>query len=189
MRISNIVFRILAIIFLGVGAGSITYQLKTNPPNLKKTQPTRAPQWVEHERVLTDIERATMSGSFQMEFEQAFHVSPTPVLKPIFSLDVPSSMAGDLLPPTAKITGGPSDGEAISATQVCFPLYVSDNMTPWQQLATRAKMDDKDWSNWMNIFSYCYNNLSIGPHTFRMQIKDLAGNMAPDTTRLFIVKQ
>lgn len=183
--------RSLAIIISGLGVGFITYQLKTNPPNsMTFTRPTPTPQWREQAVQLSDIEQATMAGDFRQEFQIALEeekIPPKP--SPIFSLDIPSSMAGDIMAPKVTISGGPSEGATITYTNPCFPLWVSDNMTPWQQLVTRAKLDDGQWSGWMNYFSYCFNNLGDGGHTVRIQIKDLAGNISPEVKRIFIVKR
>ncbi len=98
-------------------------------------------------------------------------------------------MAGDIIAPSVTINGGPPEGSTIAYNNPCFPLWVSDNMTPWQQLVTRTKLDDRQWSLWMNIFFYCFDNLGNGAHTVSIQIKDLAGNISSELKRTFIVKR
>lgn len=175
--------QIIAIILAGIGLGLIFSQRKPT------SVPT--PTWQERTIQLTDIETATMTGDFTQEFQTELNrerTTPKP-LAPILSLDVPASMAGDILAPTVTINGGPSEGAAIVYTNPCFPLWVSDNMTPWQQLVTRNKLDNGKWSSWMNQFSYCFDNLGNGSHTVSIQIKDLAGNISSEVKRTFIVKR
>ncbi len=177
----------LAIIFAGLGLGLIFYQRKPNPV------PT--PTWQEQTMQLTDIEQATMSGNFTQEFQQALAEenqpkADRPLAETLISMiDVPSSMAGDIIAPTVTINGGPSEGATIAYPNPCFPLWVNDNMTPWQQLITRSKLDSGQWSNWMNQFSYCFDNIGNGGHTVSIQIKDLAGNISSEVKRSFIVKR
>jgi len=191
MHINSKLNKIVAILLFGIGAGIIANQLKTNPPNIVTfTRPTPTPQWQEQPVVLTDIEQATMSGNFTKEFQTALEeekITPKPI--PIWTLDVPSSMAGDIMAPTVTISGGPSEGATITYANPCFPLWVSDNMTPWKQLVTRSKLDNGQWGSWMNYFSYCFDNLGNGPHTIRIQIRDLAGNVSSEVKRVFIVKR
>jgi len=172
----------LAIILTGIGIGLIFFQKK---PSLVPT-----PTWQEKTLPLTDIEQATMSGDFTQEFQRALEEDKTPKpILPIWSLDVPSSMAGDIMAPSVMINGGPTEGSTISYSNPCFPLWVSDNMTPWQQLITRSKLDNGQWSNWMNQFSYCFDNLGNGSHIVSIQIKDLAGNISSEVKRTFTVKR
>jgi len=180
----------LAIIIAGLGLGIITNQLKTNSPSIF-IRPTPTPTWQEQTLPLTDVEQATMSGDFTQEFQQALAEERTPEkpLAPIWSLDIPSSMAGDIVAPTVTINGGPSEGSTIAYTNPCFPLWVNDNMTPWQQLVSRSKLDSGQWTSWMNQFSYCFDNLGNGGHTVSIQIKDLAGNISSEVKRTFIVKR
>jgi hypothetical protein len=190
MHVSNKqLYQIIALVIAGLGFGIIANQIKTNPPTLLN-RTTPAPSWREQTVPLTDIEQATMTGNFSQEFQTVLaqeKITPRP--NPLFTLDVPASMAGDIIAPTVNITGGPTDGSIITATSVCFPLWVGDNMTPWQQLTTRSKLDDGQWSTWMNTFSYCFNNLGIGAHTVLIQIRDLAGNVSSEVKRVFIIKQ
>ena len=178
----------LAIILAGIGFGFIAYQLKPKPPI-----PT--PTWQEQTLRLSDIEQATMSGDFTKEFQTALaeenQAKPDrPLAETLISMiDVPSSMAGGILAPTVTINGGPSEGSTIAYPNPCFPLWVNDNMTPWQQLATRTKLNSGQWSNWMNQFSYCFDNLGNGSHTVSIQIKDLAGNISSEVKRVFVVKR
>lgn len=187
-RIPKKLAQAIAIIIAGIGLGIITYQFKTNPPTVSRPTPT--PAWNEETLVLTDIERATMSGDFSQEFQTALEKEKiTPKLTPIWSLNIPASMAGDITTPTVSISGGPLEGATITYINPCFPLWVSDNMTPWQQLVTRAKLDDGQWSSWMNHFSYCFDNLGSGGHTVTFQIRDIAGNVSSEIKRVFIVKR
>ena len=105
----------LAIIIAGLGLGIITNQLKTNSPSIF-IRPTPTPTWQEQTLPLTDVEQATMSGDFTQEFQQALAEERTPEkpLAPIWSLDIPSSMAGDIVAPTVTINGGPSEGSTIA---------------------------------------------------------------------------
>jgi hypothetical protein len=188
-RISKQLVQVIAIIIAGIGFGIIANQLQTNPLN-RKTRPTPTPSWQEQTIQLSDVEKATMSGNWQEEFQTALEQEKsTPQPIPIWSLDTPASMAGDITAPTVTISGGPSEGATIAYTNPCFPLWVSDNMTPWQQLVTRTRLDNGQWSSWMNYFSYCFDNLENGAHTVSIQIKDLAGNVSSEAKRLFIVKR
>lgn len=189
-RIPKRLFQSLAIIAAGICVGLGAYHLKTNPLSFPKKSPVPTPSWQEQTVILTDIEQATMSADFSEEFETALiaaQETPTPEL--VSSFDIPANQAGDIQPPTLTITGGPADGATIRGTSACFPLWVSDNRTPWKQLATRAQLDSQQWSPWMNYFSYCFDNLGEGRHTVRIQIKDLAGNVSPEVKRTFIVKR
>lgn len=179
-RIPKQLFQSLSIIMAGLGVGLIAYQLKNNPPRLSIPQPVPTPSWQEQPIILTDREQATMSGDFTQEFQQALEEEKTPP-KPssIVILDTLASMAGDIVAPKVTISGEPP----------CFSLWVSDNMTPWKQLVTRTKLDNGQWSPWMNYFSYCFDNLGNGSHTVRIQIKDLAGNVSSEVKRTFIVKR
>jgi len=172
--------RAIAIVILGIGAGIIAYQLKNNPPNITPfTRPIPTPSWQEQPMVLTDIESATMSGNFTQEFQAALEEEKiTPKPSPIVILDGASNMTRDTVAPTVTINGEPP----------CFPLWVNDNMTPWQQLVTRTKLDNGQWSSWINQFSYCFDNLGDGTHTVSIQIKDLAGNVSSEVKRTFVVK-
>lgn len=146
--------------------------------------------WEESPRTLTAIEQATMSADFTKDFEKNLAVvNATPTPTPIFILDTPASMAGDLIPPTVTIQGGITEGATTNQTSLCFPLWVSDNMTPWQQVATRAKLDATQWSVWMPLTQYCYQNLGDGSHTFATQVRDLAGNVSSEVQRTFIIKR
>jgi hypothetical protein len=156
----------------------------------KPTSATTETVWQEQPRVLTEIEEATMSADFAADFEKNLekkNQQPTPT--PFLIADVPASMAGDLAPPTVTISGGPLQGTITTIPDVCFPLWVSDNMTPWKQLTSRGKLDEGQWSTWSTATSYCYQNLGNGTHTFTVQLRDLAGNVSPETTRVFIVKR
>jgi hypothetical protein len=133
---------------------------------------------------------ATMSANFTEDFEKNLRLAnetPTPTV--FFSADIPASMAGDLTAPTVTIQGNVSEGTTIASGSLCFPLWVSDNMTPWQRLQTRAKIDQNQWSEWAETFSYCFQNLEDGTHTFSVQIRDLAGNISPELKRTVIVKR
>jgi hypothetical protein len=188
--ISKQLLQAVAIIVAGLGLGIIANQLKTNPPSvLSRPMPTQT--WREKTIQLTNVEQATMSGDFTQEYQRALEeekITPKP-LPIIVTLDVPASMAGDILAPSVTISGGPSEGSTIAYTNPCFPLWVNDNMTPWQQLVTRNKLDSGQWSGWMNIFSYCFTNLGDGNHTVSVQIKDLAGNISSEVKRTFVVKR
>ncbi len=164
-------------------------------PSFLKTR-QKAPEaakeatWQEQPQTLSEMEMATMSASFAEDFEKnltLLNATPTPPV--FFTADIPASMAGDLKPPTVTIQGNIAEGATIATDSLCFPLWVSDNMTPWQRLTTRARMDTKEWSVWLPTYSYCFQNLSIGAHTFSVQIRDLAGNISPEVKRTFIVKQ
>ena len=161
--------------------------------NAKKQTTTSAEQqaiWQESPRTLTDTEEATMSADFAVDFEKnltLMNATPTPT--PFFAIDVPASMAGDLTPPTVTIQDSVAEGTTINQTSLCFPLWLSDNMTPWQQLTTHAKMDTNQWSIWMPLTQYCYQHLTIGKHVFTVQIRDLAGNVSSEVTRTFTVSQ
>gem|GEM_PF-1910243 len=181
----------IALVIFGIGAGVVAYQIRSSPlRTIPFIATTPTPAWQEQRVVLTDIEQATMSGNFTKEFQQALETEKLPPKpSPIFVYDIPASMAGDITAPTITITGGPPESSTIPYNNPCFPLWVGDNMTPWQQLTTRAKIDDGQWSPWMNQFSYCFNNLENGGHTVLIQIKDLAGNVSPEIKRVFIVKQ
>jgi hypothetical protein len=156
----------------------------------KKVSPAPTPTWQETAQTLTEIETATMSANFAKDFEKNLDALNTPPSStPFLPMDVPSSMAGDLAAPTLTIQGGVTEGTTITVANVCFPLWVSDNMTPWQQLASRGKLDDNQWSPWITMNSYCFQNLGNGVHTFTAQIRDLAGNVSPEVKRTFIVKR
>lgn len=158
--------------------------------NKQVSQESTEQVWEESPRTLTAIEQATMSADFSQDFEQNLVLAnATPTPSPIFSLDVPASMAGDLIPPTVTIQGGVTEGATISQTSLCFPLWLSDNMTPWQQLTTRAKMDNAQWSVWMPLTQYCFQNIGNGTHVFTVQIRDLVGNVSQELKRTFSVKQ
>jgi len=184
--------RVVSIVLLGLSLG--LWSAIIIPSFLKERQKTAAPVqekiWQEQPETLSEIEQATMSASFTEDFEKNLalaNASPTPIV--FFTADIPASMAGDLTPPTATIQGSVTEGAIMTSTSLCFPLWVSDNMTPWQQLQTRGKIDSNQWSIWMETFSYCFQNLGIGRHTFSVQIRDLAGNVSPEIKRTFIVKQ
>ena len=146
--------------------------------------------WQEQPQQLSEVESATMSASFAEDFEKNLTlINATPTPPAFFSADIPASMAGDLIAPTVTIQGSVSEGAIIASGSLCFPIWVSDNMTPWQQLTTRARMDTNQWSVWMPTYSYCFQNLGVGTHTFAIQIRDLAGNISPEVKRTFIVKQ
>lgn len=114
-----------------------------------------------------------MSANFSQDFEKNMALAnSTPTPAPLFVADIPASMAGDMIAPTLTIQGSIGEGTTIAYTNPCFPLWVSDNMTPWQRLQTRAKLDTTAWSNWSEAFSYCFTNLSNGAHTFSVQIRD-----------------
>ena len=156
----------------------------------KSTTPTKEATWQEQSKTLSESEAATMSASFAEDFEKNLTlIKQTPTPPAFFTADTPASMAGDLIPPTVTIQGGVSEGAIIASGSLCFPIWVSDNMTPWQQLTTRTRMDTNQWSVWMQTYSYCFQNLNIGTHTFSVQIRDLAGNISPEIKRTFIVKQ
>lgn len=172
---------------LGLWASVIIPSMLAKKP---ETIPQNKPSFQEQDLTLTDSEKATMAASFVADFEknlETMQTSPTPT--PIFHMDTPASMAGDLNPPVVTIQGGPQEGAVLTTTGVCFPLWLSDNMTPWQQLQTRGKLDMGQWSPWLPQTSYCYSNLGSGAHTFSVQIQDLAGNISSETKRTFIVKQ
>ncbi|MFZ2024707.1 MAG: hypothetical protein WAV51_00265 [Microgenomates group bacterium] len=154
------------------------------------TNPTQEILWQEEQKQLSEIEIATMSASFTEDFEKNLALaSATPTPTPFFTSDIPASMAGDLNPPTVTIQGNTAEGATITGNSVCFPLWVSDNMTPWQRLQTRSKLDTNQWSVWMETFSYCFQNLGNGKHTFSVQIRDLAGNVASPVARTFLIRQ
>lgn len=184
--------RIVSIVLLGFSLilwGSIIIPsfIKDRKEAVK---PMAETAWQEQPQRLSETEAATMSANFSDDFEKnlrTINASPTPT--PFFAADIPASMAGDLTPPTATIQGSAAEGAVIAGNDLCFPLWVSDNLTPWQRLQTRGKMDSNQWSIWMETFSYCFQNLGIGRHTFSTQIRDLAGNVSPEITRTFIVRQ
>ena len=164
------------------------------PSFLKKRQKTpeaaKETTWQEQSQTLSESEAATMSASFTEDFEKNLTlINQTPTPPAFFTADTPASMAGDLISPTVTIQGSISEGAIIASSSLCFPIWVSDNMTPWQQLTTRARMDTNQWSVWMPTYSYCFQNLGVGTHTFAVQIRDLAGNISPEIKRTFIVKQ
>ncbi|MFH0749556.1 MAG: hypothetical protein V1917_01405 [Candidatus Gottesmanbacteria bacterium] len=170
---------------LGLWATVIIPSMKT-----KKTPVTSSPTWQELPRTLTEIETATMSADFAKDFEknlESINTPPTPT--PFLSADVPASQAGDLVPPTVTIQGEVLEGSTVTMPNICFPLWVSDNITSWQQLGTRGKLDDNQWSPWSTLLSYCYQNLGNGVHTFTVQIRDLSGNISQEVKRTFIVKR
>jgi len=151
-------------------------------PNINFTRktPTPTPVWKEESRTLTPQEEATMSADFFTTFETNAATgsgTPTPTKTVAQSLDT--------VPPTLQITGGPAEGSTSPQKSVCFPFWVSDNLTPWQQLTVRTKFDTQEWSTWSTILSWCYDNLAPGAHTFRAQIRDDAGNIAPEVRRGF----
>lgn len=155
----------------------------------KQSSQPPEPTWQEQPRTLSDIEHATMSANFTTDFEKNMALAnTTPEPTPLFLRDIPASMAGDLQPPTLTIQGSIADNAIISFTNPCFPLWVTDNMTPWQRLQTRTKLDTQSWSTWAEAFSYCFQNLTTGTHIFSVQIRDLAGNVSPEIQRPFIVQ-
>jgi len=146
--------------------------------------------WQEQPKQLSETEMATMSASFAEDFAKNLTlINATPTPSVFFTADIPASMAGDLTPPTVTIQGGVAEGTTIASGSLCFPIWVSDNMTPWQQLTTRARMDTNQWSVWLQTYSYCFQNLSLGKHTFSVQIRDLAGNVSSEVKRTFTVQQ
>lgn len=184
--------RLVSIVLLGLSLGlwsaiiipSFVKERQKTPEEAKETT------WQEQPTSLSELETATMSANFAEDFEKnlaLMNATPTPTV--FFSADIPASMAGDLNPPSVTIQGSVSEGATIASSSLCFPLWVTDNMTPWQQLTTRARMDTNQWSIWMQTFSYCFQNLGVGAHTFSVQIRDLAGNVSQEVKRTFIVKQ
>lgn len=146
--------------------------------------------WQEQLVTLTAMEQATMSADFASDFKKNLDALDAPATPTLFlPADVPASMAGDLIAPTVSIQGGAQEGTTVANPNVCFSLWVSDNMTPWQQLGTRAKMDTMEWSTWLQMTSYCFPNLADGAHTFTVQIRDLTGNVSPEVKRVFSVKR
>lgn len=140
-----------------------------------------SPTWTEHERNLTPLEQATMSADFIREFNDATATTMSPSPTSIVSLGT-----GDSTPPTVTIQS-PAEQGVITATSVCFPLWVSDDTTPWQQLTVRVRLDGNGWSDWSNQLSYCYDDLINGLHRFSVQIRDPNGNSSGDITRSFTV--
>lgn len=156
----------------------------------KATDTEQETVWQEQTQELSDVETATMSASFTEDFKKNLSIiNATPTPPVFFTADIPASMSGDLTPPTVTIQGSIAEGTTITSGSPCFPLWVSDNMTPWQQLITRGKINTNQWSIWMETFSYCFPNLGNGTHVFTVQIRDLAGNISPEIKRTFIVKQ
>lgn len=140
--------------------------------------------------MLNEQEKATMSGNFEAELQKNLASPQTPgEPTPMWRDNIPASAAGDLIAPTVTINGGPEEGVTTTQTAACFPLWVSDNRTPWQQLMSRAQLDTNQWSSWMNYFSYCFDNLGNGDHTVTIQVKDLAGNISANAQRRFSVKR
>ncbi len=186
---TNNTIRAMSIALLGLSLG-LWGSIIIPSMHIKKTATITETVWQEQPRPLTEIEQATMSADFITDFEKNLEKkdqSPTPT--PFLTADVPASMADDLAPPTITISGGPVQGTTTAMPDVCFPLWVSDNMTPWQQLSSRGKLDEGQWSTWSTATSYCYQNLGNGTHTFTVQLRDLAGNVSPEVTRTFIVKR
>jgi len=177
---------IFLIVSLGLWTGLIIPSFLSER---KKTKETIQETWQEQPQQLSTIEQATMSASFSEDFEknmEAENTPPTPT--PLFLTDIPASMAGDMIAPTVTIQSPIVEGATITYTNPCFPLWVTDNMTPWQRLQTRAKLDNTAWSDWRESFSYCFTNLTPGAHTFSVQIRDLAGNVSSEGKRTFIVE-
>lgn len=179
----------IAILLAGIGCGLIAYQLTPTISTTINRQPTPTPQWTEQPLILSDIEQATMSGDFSTELQEnliLLNATPTPTLA--FRMDIPASAAGDLVSPTVTIQGGPTEGSTIAQNSVCFPLWISDNMTPWQQLQTQAQLNTQAWSPWAPVTYYCFDTPTDGTYTFRVRIRDIAGNVSSEIQRIFVVK-
>lgn len=184
--------RLVSIILLCISLG--LWSAIIIPSFLKEREKTTGaeiePSWQEQPQTLSETEAATMSANFTEDFEKNLALAnATPTPTPFFASDIPASMAGDLTAPTVTIQGNLAEGATIAGNSVCFPLWVSDNMTPWQRLQTRANIDKNQWGVWTETFSYCFQNLGNGSHTFSVQIRDLAGNVSAPVTRTFIIRQ
>ena len=146
--------------------------------------PSPTPMWQEQPLSLDANEETTMTANFSDEFEKNLmqsQITPTP--SPVITLG-----NGDITPPTVTIQS-PQEGATLMTSSLCFPLWVSDDITPWQQLVTRAKMDTGVWSDWSNQLSYCYTNITNGSHHFTVEIKDTNGNISTDVIRSFTITQ
>jgi len=185
IRITSIV-----LLFVSLGLWSAIIIPSFLRDRQKATQPVQETMWQEQPQQLTETESATMSANFTQDFEKNLALAnATPTPTPFFASDIPASMAGDLIPPTVTIQGNLAEGATIATSGICFPLWVSDNMTSWQRLQTRAKIDQNQWGVWTETFSYCFQNLGNGSHTFSVQIRDLAGNVSAPVARTFIIRQ
>jgi len=199
----NTALLVLFIIFCGFMTNAFFPKVQSTFEQLFHTvnpPPTPTPLWQEQHMSLTKEEKATMSGSFFQEIQtviatfaaqQKTTITPTPVSK-ILGIASGSATASksaiiDTIPPTVTITGGPNENDIVTGTRICFPLWVSDNVTNYMKLVTRIKINTNPWTEWEQNLSPCVD-IQPGSHTFTVQIKDEAGNISPETQRHFVTK-
>ncbi|HDH99927.1 MAG TPA: PKD domain-containing protein, partial [Firmicutes bacterium] len=84
----------------------------------------------------------------------------------------------DNVPPEVSIYWPPSNNGSSSVT---FQWYGSDDKTPSSQLEYRYKLDNGNWSGWSSDKSRSYSGLSLHWHTFKVEVRDNAGNTGSDS--------
>jgi hypothetical protein len=83
----------------------------------------------------------------------------------------------DNTPPDTQITAGPSG--AISDSFATFTVTGTDNLAPVARLQYAWRLDDGAYSTFDPSTQITLSGLSVGPHTFEVKARDLAGNEDP----------
>ncbi len=88
-----------------------------------------------------------------------------------------ASLTHDNTPPDTEVTGGP--GGTVSETTVTFTVAGSDNLTPPGNLQFAWRLDGRPFSSFTADTQFSLTGLTLGPHTFEVKARDLAGNEDP----------
>ena len=83
----------------------------------------------------------------------------------------------DNAPPDTQITAGPSD--VIIDTSATFTVTGTDNLAPVAQLQYAWRLDGGPYSAFDPSTQIPLSGLTVGPHTFEVKARDVAGNEDP----------
>jgi len=90
----------------------------------------------------------------------------------------------DVTPPSAEFTTGPDAGEHLAVDSTVFCWQGSDALSPPESLLFAYRLDDEAESPWDTLSCVALHGMSEGHHTFRVRVKDEAGNIG-SATRAF----
>jgi hypothetical protein len=151
--------------------------------------PAPTPAYIEVNPTLSSIEEATMSTRISDFYEPLINQNADAASNDPTKKTASKSAVKDTRPPTVTINGGPTEGSGVPpGTKICFPLWITDDISSYEQVSVRVRVDQGQWGPWEKSMEYCYETLPIGMHTFVIQGKDETGNVGPETRRGFEIK-
>lgn len=110
---------------------------------------------------------------------------PTATFTPVPPTNTPQPTATPIPPdettPVISLSG-PASGSTIDFRDFCFPVYATDNQSQSSEMNIRHRFDSASWTDWGANWSPCFSGVSNGQHTFTVEVRDKAGNVAQQQT-------